>query len=298
MIIVEVVDFDLCEIGSQSSELFHFVVHVVGLRYTTSQRACYFGGFFKASFSTKPTNAMIREMIEIVDLRRALECLITRRGVEEVLCNKLETSPQDVSGRLLEDEELIAIPNLVNRVLLEHYSSNSTTNGGPRVENRNWTKHQKSTVTQLLLAVIIEFSEPYFIRMTLREEQERLLLLHQQRNNENKMTTMTTNNNGASKQNCSSLDKDVKFDKRAVAWATSCIHQLLQQPQKSVVVDLSKTTGDKNSNDDDNDDYVINELDALLAASGTHDGKPMQERIQCALMNGLNGRRLLRRNFS
>jgi hypothetical protein len=118
-------------------------------------------------------------------------------------------------------------------------------------------------------------------------------LLQQQRNY--KETTATSN--GASSQQHCSQDADVKFDNRAVAWATSCIHQLLQQPQQSVGVDF--TTGDKmNSNNNDDDDYAIPELDALLAASGPHDGISMQERIQCALMNGLNSRRLLRRNIS
>jgi hypothetical protein len=203
------------------------------------------------------------------------------------------TQPRDMSsGRLKRDEELTAIPNLVNRTLMEHYSSNSTTSSGPpRVENK-WTRQQKDTVTQLLLAVIIEFSEPYFIRMTLREDQERLNLLQQQRNDKDKITT----SNGASLRQHCSLDTDVKFDNRAVAWATSCIHQLLQPPQQSVGVDFTKEKGHLNSNNDD--DYSIPELDALLAASGPHDGIPMQERIQCALMNGLNGRRLLRRNFS
>ena len=240
-------------------------------------------------------------MVEIVDLRRALEYLITRRGVEELYSNKPDTSstqPKDVSSvrRLKRDEELTAIPNLVNRILMEHYNSNSTMSNGPPpfVENK-WTRQQKNTVTQLLLAVIIEFSEPHFIRMTLREDQERLNLLQQQRNDKEK-TTKSNGGASSSRQHCS-LDADVKFDNRAVAWATSCIHQLLQQPQQSVGVDF--TTGDKmNSNNNDDDDYAIPELDALLAAWGTHDGSPMQERIQCALMNGLNSRRLLRRNIS
>jgi hypothetical protein len=238
-------------------------------------------------------------MVEIiVDLRRALEYLITRRDVEE-LYNKPETSytqPKDVlsARRLKRDEELTAIPNLVNRTLMEHYSLNSTTSSGPpRVENK-WTRQQKNAVTQLLLAVIIEFSEPYFIRMTLREDQERLDLLQQKKNDKEK----TTKSNGASSRQHCSLDTDVKFDNRAVAWATSCIHQLLQPPQQSVGGDFTKETGDNNMNSNNNNDYAIPELDALLAASGPHDGIPMQERIQCALMNGLNGRRLLGRNFS
>jgi hypothetical protein len=241
-------------------------------------------------------------MVEIVDLRRALKYLITRRDVEELYSNKPETSstqPKDVSSarRLKRDEERTAIPNLVNRILMDHYSSNSTTSNGPPpfVENK-WTRQQKNTLTQLLLAVIIEFSEPYFIRMTLREEQERLNLLQQQRNDKEKSMT---SNGGASRQHCS-LDADTKFNNRAVAWATSCIHQLLQQPQQSVGVDLTGAKGhvNSNNNDDDDDDYAIPELDTLLAASGPHDGLPMQERIQCALMNGLNSRRLLRRNIS
>jgi hypothetical protein len=240
-------------------------------------------------------------MVEIVDLRRALKYLITRRDVEELYSNKPETSstqPKDVSsGRLRKrDEELTAIPNLVNRTLMEHYNSKST-NSPSLVDNNKWTKQQKNTVTQLLLAVIIEFSEPYFIRMTLREEQERLNLLQKQRNDKEK----TTKSNGASSRQHCSLDTDVKFDNRAVAWATSCIHQLLQQPQQSVGLDLTGAKGHVNSNNNnnnDNNDYSIPELDALLAASGPHDGLPMQERIQCALMNGLNGRRLLRRNIS
>jgi hypothetical protein len=131
--------------------------------------------------------------------------------------------------------------------------------------------------------------------MTLREDQERLNLLQQQRNDKEK-TTKSNGGASSSRQHCS-LDADVKFDNRAVAWATSCIHQLLQQPQQSVGVDLTGAKGHVNSNDDD-DDYAIPELDALLAALGPHNEISMQERIQCALMNGLNSRRLLRRNIS
>ena len=46
-------------------------------------------------------------------------------------------------------------------------------------------------------------------------------------------------------------------------------------------------------NDHLDDGHIIPELDALLSASGEHDGMKMEECIQSALLQGLQSRRLL-----
>jgi hypothetical protein len=116
--------------------------------------------------------------------------------------------------------------------------------------------------------------------MTTREEQQECLILSQGRLINDNMETTTSD--GAPSRHCS-LDLDGKFDDRVVAWATLCIKQFLQPRQSLVVVDLTKKGGINSNNDNS---YTIPELDALLIT--------MKERIQCALMNGLKGRRLLR----
>ena len=82
-------------------------------------------------------------MVQIVDLHRALEYKKTRRDVEE-LYYKPETSSStpDISARLMRDEELTAIPNLVNGVFTEHYPISTN---GPRANKL--TRQQRNTLT-------------------------------------------------------------------------------------------------------------------------------------------------------
>ena len=98
-------------------------------------------------------------------------------------------------------------------------------------------------------------------------------------------------------------DKASSFDERAISWATSCIKQLLQTPSPTLpppnmsnntVKQLNKSGKDTPLNNHLDDGHMmIPELDALLSASGEHDGMEMEECIQSALLQGLQCHRLL-----
>jgi hypothetical protein len=239
---------------------------------------------------------------EIAELRRALEYLVTGRDVENMynadgrrhrsIDQESSQQPNGAApiepGREKTDDQLYMIPNLVNRVLMEHYSTNyrHETSQASVAHPRNLTIQQKETLTQLLLAVIVEFTEPHFVRVALRQERERKkLLLSQQRTQDNKKTPRPPRSTG--KAHCA--EKYSEFDDRAVSWATACIHQLIQPPASS-----PEMGNESNNSYCLGDGYNIPALDALLAASGPHDGMVFEKRMQSALMNGLQDRRLLK----
>ena len=90
------------------------------------------------------------------------------------------------------------------------------------------------------------------------------------------------------------------FDERAISWATSCIKQLLQPTLcPTTLSNSSNTTVNQLNNDTMNDHLdnglIIPELDAILSASGEHDGMEMEECIQSALLQGLQCQLLLQR---
>ena len=161
------------------------------------------------------------------------------------------------------------------------------------------SRTQKDKMTKLLIAVIVEFAEPYFVRMAQYKklERDKLLLVQQQKKqmqtSEKKMTKKKFQSTGTVAQD----DKTTplfEFDERAVSWATSCIKQLLQTPSSSSTVNITNKNGeDTPLNDPVYDGHIIPELDALLSASGEHDGMEMEECMQSALLQGLQGRRLL-----
>ena len=240
-----------------------------------------------------------RDVDEIVELRRALDYLVSGRDVENADGRRhrsidQETSQQPngvapkVPDREKTHEQIHMIPNLVNRVLMERYSTNyrHETSQAAVAHARNLTIEQTETLTQLLLAVIVEYTEPHFVRVALHQERERKkLLLSQLKTQQDKKKMAST---PRSTDNAHCTEKYSEFDDRAVSWATTCIHQLIKPPAMSP----------KMGNESDNryrsgDGYNIPALDALLAASGPHDGMVLEKRMQRALMNGLQGRRLL-----
>ena len=113
----------------------------------------------------------------------------------------------------------------------------------------------------------------------------------------------------------------LEFDERAITWATQCLKRLLQPsipslrslpPSTSVSMQTPFGSSDtmKNANTSNNnvDNFAnsnniskkqqqeihIPELDALLSATGSNDdGMEMEYKLQCALLGGLQGRRMI-----
>ena len=247
---------------------------------------------------------------EIIELRRALEYLVTVRDIENAYnsdnnqwqkpsthsTSRLNNFPANGEGR--HHELLYLVPNLVNRILMEHYSSNNyLLLHGSQQSKPIVTRKQKEKMNQLMLAVIVEFSEPYFARVVRHRRQlQKEQLLFQQQNNGDKRKRSRKNRDSPPQ----STSLITQFDERAVSWATACINQLIQPPTStllsSIRIDNVKYNNNQNQTETTRhriENYYIPELDALLAATGPHDGLEAEERMQNALMHSLQGRRLL-----
>ena len=248
------------------------------------------------------------DISEILDLQKALEYLVSTRDIEKIY-NTDKQYAIDANNK--DNEEVIAqeknetgqlymIPNLVNRIIMERYSpatnpnqhdADDDTNDTQDMHNKNrqteMSRKQKDKLTKLLIAVILEFAEPYFVRMSRYKQQKRAKKLEQLKQKE--MAKQTT-----PPQDSSSFHE---LDKRATHWATSCINQLLQSPSPTSSLSSSIMSNNSNGNNKQittlvvDDTYNIPELDALL--SGGHDGLDMETCMQSALMQGLQARRLL-----
>jgi hypothetical protein len=256
---------------------------------------------------------------EIIELRKFLEYLVTDRDIRKIYNsssdnNSTTSRPTSYEGGSDKNEELLyLVPNLVNRILIENYSPNNLHDKrsqahdvcSKNVRQKIMTRRQKEKMNQLLLAVIVEFSEPYFARIVRhrREQaQTKELLTQQQSNGEKKKKRSRTNLDNPPLQS-NSQGMASHFDERAVSWATACIDQLIRPPTASYVSSNSnRNNGNVRCNNERShtyhrvDNYHIPELDALLAASGPHDGLEAEERMQSALMHSLQSRRMLRSN--
>jgi hypothetical protein len=116
---------------------------------------------------------------------------------------------------------------------------------------------QKILMTQLLIAVIIEFVEPHFVRMSKSRE-----------------GSGTMSKKSTKEVSSESSGSGYGFSKRAVAWATSCLSCLLQ----------TSLSTDESTH--------IPELDALLGATGEMDGMKIEELIRRSILCGVTGSRL------
>ncbi|KAL7426256.1 hypothetical protein ACHAXH_000284 [Discostella pseudostelligera] len=95
----------------------------------------------------------------------------------------LNNLPANEEGR--RDKLLYLVPNLVNRILMEHYSPNYL--HGLQQSKPLVSRKQKEKMNQLMLAVIVEFSEPYFAQVVRHRRQlQKEQLLFQQQNNGDK----------------------------------------------------------------------------------------------------------------
>lgn len=247
-----------------------------------------------------------QDISEIKELQVALEYLISdeRRQSYSSINNEATSTTTSSSttteqhhvksGVDAEDETLCMIPNLVNRVLTEHYS--------PRLSSQTYKRRDISystseKMTQLLIAVIVEFAEPYFVRITKRRDEERKVQLH---NKEQNSQIERTKKRAGKKRNVvedenkmQSSSKKVGFEDRAVSWATNCLKVLLQ-PSLSASKNSDETEQEKNALDDD---LHIPELDAFLAATGANDANEMEKRMQQALLLGMHARSMFMSSY-
>ena len=252
------------------------------------------------------------DIAEIVDLQKALEYLVSERDIEKIYNGIISTSqPTNATAHEQfsrekntneDDEQLHVIPNLVNRILMECYSQQPTATNQQQNQNdtsyaqKDISRKQRHKLTQLLLAVIVEFAEPYFVREAQYKDQERARKI-QQKKQKTEMKVDDEMNKKISALPQAKDDKSLEFDERAISWATSCIKQLIEYPGPAEVPLTASGLG--SSNDDKNDqqmsleDHHIPELDALLAATGKHDAMEMEQDFQRAILQGLQSRLLL-----
>ena len=253
---------------------------------------------------------------EIVDLQKALEYLVSERDIEKIYNGIISTShstnataqSDKENNKDNDDEQLHMIPSLVNRILMENFSQEPlTTNQQQQNQNdtscaqKDISRKQRHKLTQLLLAVIVEFAEPYFVRVAQYKDQERARKI-QQKKQKKEMKEADEKKRSATQPKEDTSDQSLEFDERAVSWATSCIKQLIEYPgpaEVSIPASLDSLFGDNNINSDENDqkqmsleDHHIPELDALLAATGKHDAMEMEQDFQRAILQGLQSRLL------
>jgi len=232
---------------------------------------------------------------EIKDLQRALEYLISDKRQSSLISNnddqeKTEKSSvtssaiaqhSNKSGVDANDETLCQIPNLVNRILVEHYSSLPPGQSHKRRDIPFPAVREK--MTQLIIAVIVEFAEPYFVRKIGRREEERSELLAHGKGEQEPQKKKSKRRKGV-EEDAVVISSTFRFEDRAVSWATQCLKLLLQpslSPSKGVKNDLH--IPEKN-------DLYIPELDALLAATGSNDGNEIEQRMQQSLLLGMQAR--------
>ena len=207
------------------------------------------------------------DIAEIIDLQKALEYLVSERDIQFTYNNgdtqKQQTtqSTHDASGgQYKKDEQLYMIPNLVNRIIMEHYSSTNQKHNHTSDATNYMSRKQRDKMTKLLIAVIVEFAEPYFVRVARGKQQERdkLLLLQQQKKQrleEKQMTKKKLQSSGTVPQDeCTS--SSFGFDERAISWATSCIKQLLQLTSTTTTLPDTINTAVHQLNDDTMNDRL------------------------------------------
>lgn len=145
----------------------------------------------------------------------------------------------------------------------EHYSTSEEkkSSKSSTLDTEVVSVEQKMLMTQLLIAVIVEFTEPHFVRTS-------------KMNQEDQMHTKKSKTEESSKKATDALSSSsILFSNRAVDWAKSCLSRLL------------KTTISTNQS------THIAELDALLGATGENHGLKLEEMVQQSLLCGLMGAR-------
>jgi len=201
------------------------------------------------------------------------------------------------------------IPNLVNRILMECYTQQQPSSTNQQQQNndtscaqKDISRKQRHKLTQLLLAVIVEFAEPYFVKVAKYKDQERARKIQQKKQKkEMEADEMNKKKRSAQPQKDDTSDPSLEFDERAISWATSCIKQLIEYTGPAEVPSIARSIdslfGDNNNADEIDqmsiEDHHIPELDALLAATGKHDAMEMEQDFQHAILQGVQSRLLL-----
>ena len=246
---------------------------------------------------------------EIVDLQKALEYLVSERDIEKIYNGIISTSNSNATAQSDKekntndnDEQLNMIPNLVNRILMECYSHQPTATNQQQQNDtscaqKEISRKQRHKLTQLLLAVIVEFAEPYFVREAQYKDQERARKIQQKKQKKEMQADDEMNKKiSALPKEDNTSDPSLEFDKRAISWATSCIKQLIEYPGSSIsssgIGSLIGSIADENDQQMSLEDHHIPELDALLASTGKHDAMEMEQDFQRAILQGLQSRLL------
>lgn len=242
-------------------------------------------------------------LTEIKDLQHALEYLISderqssltnnnddqEKPKESSVTTSATAQHSNKSGVDANDNTLCQIPNLVNRILVEHYSSlpPGQSHKSKRREDIPYAAREK--MTQLIIAVIVEFAEPYFVRKIGRRQEERLKLLVRDKGEPEPQKKKSKRRKGVEEDNVTVSSK-LRFEDRALAWATQCL-KLLLQPSLSPAKGVRNANNNNNKNEESvKNDLHIPELDALLAATGSNDGYAIEQRIQQSLLLGVQAR--------
>lgn len=247
-------------------------------------------------------------LTEIKDLQNALEylisdkrqsCLTNNNDDQEKPKGSSATSAtaqhSNTAGVDANDETLCQIPNLVNRILVEHYSSLPP---GQSHKRRDISYSARKKMTQLIIAVIVEFAEPYFVRKIGRRQEERLKLLVQDKGEQEPQEKKSKRRKGVEEDNAV-VSSTLRFEDRAVSWATQCL-KLLLQPSLSPSQEVQNANNNINNNksgESVKNDLHIPELDALLAATGSNDGYEMEQRIQQSLLLGVQARSMFMSSY-
>ena len=244
-------------------------------------------------------------LTEIKDLQRALEYLISDKRQSNIANNDEQEKTDEssvtsttaqqhynISGVDADDETLCQIPNLVNRIIVEHYSTLPPSQSHKR-SDISYTARDK--MTQLIIAVIVEFAEPYFVRITRHREEERLkqLMCGKEKGPQKKKSKRRK---GAEEDYV--VSSKLRFEDRAVSWATQCL-KLLLQPSLSPSIGMQMSSNGSSNKFEANamDDLHIPELDALLAATGADDRYEIEQRMQQSLLLGIHARSMFMSSY-
>ena len=229
---------------------------------------------------------------EVRELRNALRMLVYERDVDSInnggpssregeagkndgQANGRTGTEPEREGRGTSATTLNSIPGLVNRVIEEHY-----TEGTARHEAGRPSPRQDGTMTELLLAVIVEFAEPHLARAARRRlvgsahEAEGGRSSGRREGASARKRRRRNENDGGGDEGAST-----SYDERAVSWTESCVRQVLR----------AGGGGD----DGGRCSAVIPELDALLGATGEHDGAAMDDDVREAVLLGYRAHRSL-----
>ena len=144
---------------------------------------------------------------------------------------------------------------MINNILKKYHPTDKEKKLSKDKQKAVQSVDKKLFLTQLLVAAIVEFAEPHFVRISKSQSKK------------SKMEPITDGSNS------NSSFHSIEFSIRATTWATTCLSRLL------------KTTISTDES------IHIPELDALLGATGEVDAVQLEEMMQQSLLCGMMGAR-------